>query len=164
MCVTCTYQITQFYLRKSPYFYFRFLLSVATTFSRFATCFCPAEQFPCVSGADFCIVLLTSHPFLTLPSLPTCQVCSEKFPTSPHDTSLGCGPELPYISGQVTAPSRDPCFTEQMATVFLQILKKTGKPCFLTWEKGQQTSSQWTVEGANVLRSAPPFSPSGKTG
>lgn len=58
MCVTCARQLSQFYLQKSPYSYFRSSLSIATPFSRFALPFSTMEQFPCDSGADFCTVSL----------------------------------------------------------------------------------------------------------
>lgn len=56
--MTCVCQLSQFYLQKSPYFYFRSSLSIATPLSRFALPFPPMEQFPCDSGADFCMLSL----------------------------------------------------------------------------------------------------------
>lgn len=85
MCVNCKYRLTQFYLQKSPYFHFGTFLSIAATFSRFAPCFCPTEQFPCVSGADFCVISL----FRTLfwPCL-ACSPVSSVQKRSPHHLML----------------------------------------------------------------------------
>lgn len=75
------------------------------------------------------------HPFLALPSLPTCLVWLKKVLLSPHTVSLWCASVLPYISGQFIALNHDPSFIEEVDTVFWWILKKTGK-LFLNWEEG----------------------------